>query len=235
MRLAIALICLAVLSGVLLFSIRLRRGPETPAREFWRFVNAWYCRIFHCLRRKGSCQIPDAGPAIVVANHTSPIDPLLLQSTCPRLISFMMAREYYEVRAFSWLFIMIRAIPVNRSGMDTAAAKAALRALREGRVVGIFPEGRIARGENVKIRPGVAMMAARYKVPIVPAHISGTRKTNSLKAAFFIPSAAIVRYGEPMVLDELGEDPSREQLQESAERIMESIKALAGEEMKSEK
>ena len=227
MRLAIALICVAVLFGILLFGIRLRRGPESPAREFWRRVNAWYCKIFHRLRRKGLCLVPAAGPAIVVANHTSPIDPLLLQSTCPRLISFMMAREYYEVKAFSWLFSMVRAIPVNRSGTDTAAAKAALRALGEGRVVGIFPEGRIARGQDVKVRPGVAMMAARYKVPIVPAHISGTRKTNSLKAAFFIPSAALVRYGEPMVLDELGEDPSREQLQESADRIMASIRALA--------
>ena len=66
-----------------------------------------------------------------------------------------------------------------------------------------------------------------------------TRKTNSLKAAFFVPSAALVRYGEPIVLDELGEDPSREQLQESAERIMASVRALAeanGEGiMKSEK
>src|SRR5436190_238239 len=71
------------------------------------------------------------------------LDALLIQSVCPRLITWMMAKEYYAVPGIGWVFRTVGAIPVERSGRDLAATRAAMRALEENAVLGIFPEGRI--------------------------------------------------------------------------------------------
>jgi len=61
----------------------------------------------------------------------------------------MMAREYYDLRSLTWLYKIVEAIPVDRSGRDLSATRAALRALNEGRVVGIFPEGKIETSQDL--------------------------------------------------------------------------------------
>ncbi len=83
-------------------------------------------------------RLPPRGPAILVCNHTSGLDPALIQSVCPRLIVWMMAREYYEMKAMKWMYNQIEAIPVDRSGRDMAATRAALRATWQGTRPGHF-------------------------------------------------------------------------------------------------
>ena len=83
------------------------------------------------------------GPAILISNHTCGIDHMLLQSRSRRLLGFMVAREYYEWKWIHWICKYIGCIPVNRDGRDFAATRAAMRALKAGRVLPIFPEGHI--------------------------------------------------------------------------------------------
>ena len=70
--------------------------------------------------------MPRRGAAILVCNHVSGLDPMLIQSLVPRLIVWMMAKEYYDLKALAWFYEAVEAIPVQRSGRDLAATRAAL-------------------------------------------------------------------------------------------------------------
>ena len=114
---------------------------------------------------------------IFVANHTTGYDPLILQvSSKFRPIQFMMAKEYYEKKPLHWFYKALRVIPVNRTGNDTASFRTALRALKDGACIGMFPEGKISEDGrmNVRGREGVALLAPMSGATVVPAYISGT-------------------------------------------------------------
>src|SRR6266568_8614911 len=119
------------------------RDEERASIQFLhRLVNA-YISGYHNVEVVSPCQLPAKGPAILVCNHVSSLDPMLLQWACSRLIVWMMAKEYY-LPGTRWLFDVIRVIPVERSRRDMVATRAAMRALEDGHVLGIFPEGRLA-------------------------------------------------------------------------------------------
>ena len=94
-----------------------------------RVANAILARVYHRTIVRSPLHLPRHGPGILVCNHISGLDPVLVQSVCPRLVVWMMAREYYEIPGLRWLFETIEAIPVDRSGRDMAATRAALRRL----------------------------------------------------------------------------------------------------------
>ena len=134
------------------------------------------CRCYHRFTVQSPLQLPKTGPAILISNHTSGLDPFLLQSVSRRVIVWMMAKEYYEIPGLKKMFQMLEAIPVDRASRDTAAVRLALRALQDGRVVGIFPEGRIStqRGQILPFQPGVTQMAIKTGAPVCPAFVDGT-------------------------------------------------------------
>jgi len=188
---------------------RLRAGPRPEIRGLLSFlwlVNASYCSFWHRFRKTGRAPLPDHGPAILISNHTCGIDHMLLQAACHRVLGFMVAREYYEwgwVRPFCEL---VRCIPVNRDGRDVSAMRAAFKALKEGRVLPIFPEGHIvpASGRQLdEMRPGTAFLAIRAQVPVVPAYIWGTPMTDQIIDALKTPSRARVIFGEPIDLSDI--------------------------------
>jgi 1-acyl-sn-glycerol-3-phosphate acyltransferase len=168
-----------------------------------------YCTLWHRLRSEGKAPLPESGPAILISNHTCGIDHMLLQVASRRLLGFMIAREYYESRWLHGICSFIGCIPVNRDGRDVAAIRAALRALGEGRVLPIFPEGRIlpASGSRLgEMRPGSAYIAIRAGVPVVPAYIIGTPRTDEILESLVTPSRARVLFGEPIDLSDISPD-----------------------------
>lgn len=198
--LAVAL--LAFGAGVLTLFVRLKRSPFGFALGFWRNLNAFYCRWWFRVERDGLCTVPRDGAVIIVANHTCTIDPLLLTATNSRgYISFMIAAEYNDLPLFGRLTHMIECIPVNRNGFDVASTRAALRLLQAGKVLGIFPEGRIpGPDEQVAPKPGVALLALHSRAVVVPVHIRGTRYHKGIAWSFFRRHRARVRYGKPIDL-----------------------------------
>src|SRR5437879_5335888 len=101
----------------------------TLAVRLLRAANRFYARVYHQVEIILPCRLPKTGAAILVCNHTSGLDPHLIQSVCPRLITWMMAREYYEIRAIKPAMEALGVIPVTRSGRDMSATRAAMRAL----------------------------------------------------------------------------------------------------------
>ena len=182
-------------------------------------------RLYHRTHVLAPQRLPRNGPAILVCNHISGLDPLLIQSACPRLIVWMMASEYYEIKTMKWLFRAIDAIPVDRSGRDMAATRAALRALGEGRVLGIFPEGRIETSRDLlPFQSGVALLAIKTGVPVCPAYLDGTQRGMEMLPAILTPNEAVLTFGPPVEFDRNG--TSRETLQAATDRIQQAVERL---------
>ncbi|MGH7378321.1 MAG: lysophospholipid acyltransferase family protein [Candidatus Methylomirabilales bacterium] len=211
-----------------------RRGPEDRfPTALLRLLLHLYMGVWHRLRLSpcpAGEPIPRDGAAIVVANHRSGVDPLALACCTSRVIHFLMAREYYETPGIGWICRAVGAIPVNRDGNDLGATKAALKALRAGSVIGIFPEGGIRVGESEEqamAKSGVALLALRSGATVVPAHIAGTPNYDSVLRAFLTPSRSRVRLGQALRFDlPDGRKPSREEMDLVAEQILERIRTL---------
>jgi 1-acyl-sn-glycerol-3-phosphate acyltransferase len=164
-------------------------------------VGKIYAQAYHRLEVLTPCQLPKRGAAILVCNHVSGLDPVLIQAACPRLITWMMAKEYYEIAALRWGFEAIEVIPVARSGKDLSATRAALRALHNGRVIGIFPEGRIETSRDIlPMEVGAAMLAHHGKADVYSAYLDGTQRGQDMLTVFFRSQHAKLTFGPRIAL-----------------------------------
>ncbi len=208
-------------------------------------ISRIHCLVFSHCRPTNPCTYPENGPAIIVANHTSPVDPVLLwtrhfaQFTKPRIrvIGYMMAKEYY-IRGglLSWAFRAMESIPVERSGRDMAPIRDALRRLEQGHLLGLFPEGRInIKTPNEQLLPGgtgVAWLALRSKAPVIPVFIHKAPRSTSMVGAFFTWTRSTLTYGEPIDLSRWhNEKPSHLELIEVTDLIMQRLAELGGVRM----
>lgn len=190
--------------------------------------------MFRC--RANPCPVPLHGPALVIANHRSPIDPILLwhgylqkvSLRNARPIGFMMAKEF-NIWPFSLAFSALRTILVARDGADIGPSKEALRHLKDGELVGVFPEGRLNLGEGLlPANPGIAWLALRAKVPVYPAYIAGAPQGTRFIHPFYTLSRVRVTYGEPIDLSaHYGEKKTQELLLEVSEAMMQRVAKLA--------
>lgn len=186
-----------------------------------------FARIYHNLTVLSPCPVGRSmGPGMVICNHTSPIDPLFLQSVCRhRLITWMMAREYLQVKGLGWLFKAVGIIPVERSGRDSGSLRAALRALQSGRILGIFPEGRIEETPDLlPFHSGAALMAIKAGVTIYPAYLDGTQRGQGMVQACVVPNSATLAFGPPLRLD--GFTTSKEDLDAATDVLRNAVDSL---------
>jgi 1-acyl-sn-glycerol-3-phosphate acyltransferase len=125
----------------------------------------------------GAGNLPATGPAIVVANHPSDVDPILLAVALPRTISFLADAVQFRRGFVGPVIERLGAIPVHEGVPDRAALERALSLLAEGKVVGIFAEGDLyRRAEPSAFHPGVGFLAVRSRAPVVPVAISGAER-----------------------------------------------------------
>ena len=134
----------------------------------------------------GQENIPKDGPFIIVANHSSLLDPIILGVSIKPKIIFVAAAYLFEIRWLGYLLRMAKSIPVQREN-DIKAIKQSLKILQQGGVLGIFPEGGIDRQkDNFPVRAGAAYLATKVGVPIVPIKIKGADKVLPRGAKFII-------------------------------------------------
>jgi 1-acyl-sn-glycerol-3-phosphate acyltransferase len=202
-----------------------RRPEDRLLIRLLQAVDVCVARIYHQTIVRAPQRLPRHGPAILICNHTSGLDPLLIQSVCPRLIVWMMAKEYYEIKALNWIFRMIEVIPVDRGGRDLAATRSALRALEAGRILGVFPEGRIETTRDLlPFQTGVALMAIKSDVPVYPAYLDGTQRNRSMWSAFFSRNRATLAFGPAVEFDRSA--TSKDMLQTATERMTDAVSSL---------
>jgi 1-acyl-sn-glycerol-3-phosphate acyltransferase len=143
-------------------------------------LNRLFCQHYHRLQYT-PIALPNEGPAIVVANHISGLDALLMIATASRPLRFLIAREQYERFGLYWLFKAIGCIPVDRSHHPETALRAALRVLEDGEVLALFPQGKMVfPGESHKLKRGSLWLAQQTQCPIYPVFISGIKGVGSI-------------------------------------------------------
>lgn len=122
-----------------------------------RPVVVWWGR----LRVEGLENVPASGPLLVVPNHDSQWDPLVVGVAIKprRRVRFLARASLWRIPGLAVVLNGLRQIPVRRGSGDTAALDAAIDALRSGAAIGVFPEGRLSWGESVRARSGVGLMA----------------------------------------------------------------------------
>jgi 1-acyl-sn-glycerol-3-phosphate acyltransferase len=147
--------------------------------EFLMRFLAWLLiHTFYRVDKRGLEHIPDEGPCIIVCNHVSYVDAVVIAACVRRPIRFVMDHRIFRVPLLSFIFRTMRTIPIAPAKEDAAmkerAFAEAAEALRSGEVVGIFPEGVLTdTGELNAFRPGVQQMIATTPVPVVPMALSG--------------------------------------------------------------
>ena len=137
-------------------------------------------------------------PYILMSNHLSMLDPFMMAAATPRYqIRFIGKKELWKNKLVAWFCKDLKAIPVDRHNTDMEAMRACMRVTREGHVLGIFPEGtRHHQGVMTELESGVALIALRSKVPLVPVYITG-------KLCPLRPLDVYV--GQPIMMDDLRE------------------------------
>jgi 1-acyl-sn-glycerol-3-phosphate acyltransferase len=205
---------------------------------WWIYIlERFYVPLVFRWRSNRRCPFPDEGSAIILANHRSPVDPLLIwmqhhlsrPSGRIRPISFLTAREYCELGGFiGWLCKNFNSSPVNRDGRDMGSVREALRRLKNGELVGVFPEGGINKGEGLRPgNPGVAWLALHSKVPVYPIYVQGAPQGQSMIEPFYSFSRVRVVYGDPIDLSPYyGRKTSPELLQEVTDLMMRRLGEL---------
>jgi 1-acyl-sn-glycerol-3-phosphate acyltransferase len=211
----------------------LRRSPFTPAQSLLFALTYVITRVIWRLKVRGRFPIANGKGAVVICNHRSSLDPTFIAMTVPRLVRWMVAREFCESPLFRGILKVCGVIPVGRAGYDTAAAKAAIRIVENGGLVGIFPEGGINESDQL-LRPGrsgAALIALKARAPVVPCYIENAPYDGTPLGCLFMPAAVTLTIGEPIDLSAYYDgDPTREVLNELTLRFLGAIARMAGDD-----
>ena len=181
----------------------------------------WFGLIFRT-RVIGAENIPASGAFILAANHVSNWDPPFLGTFIGREVNYMGKEELFKNPVMAWVCRHLYVFPVKRGAADKTAIKTAVKVLKSGKCLGIFPEGtRSKTGKLGKAEAGVSLIAAMTKAPIIPAAIVDTEKIFSREK--FLPRLAVV-YGSPIKFT--GSTKDKEALDAFAQSIMNEIAKL---------
>ncbi|MCY4532300.1 MAG: MFS transporter [Gammaproteobacteria bacterium] len=203
-----------------------RNVPEFTMRFLVWIISHGMYRVKH----QGLDRIPDRGAAVIVCNHVSYMDAMLLAGAVRRPIRFVMYKPIYDLPVLNFVFRVGRAIPITRREEDQEAYERAFSEIREalgaGDLICLFPEGRLSPdGELGEFKPGVEKIISETPVPVIPAALSGlwgSFFSRSGKGAFRHPNRFWSRI-QISISDALAPNDAR------AEVLREEVLALRGE------
>jgi len=183
---------------------------------------------------EGLEHVPDSGGAIIAPNHVSVLDSFFVPLTLPRRITYVGKAEYMDDWKTRWVFPAMGMIPIDRSGGDsaTAALDTAASCLEADQLFGIYPEGTRARdGLLHKGHTGIARLALRTAVPIIPVGIIGSDVVQPPDARFPLPFRRVhIRFGRPISVDRYRERADdRLVLRQIVDEVMYEIRNLSGQ------
>lgn len=180
---------------------------------FCRAVVRGLFAVLYRFESAGVHNIPSEGGVLICANHTSLRDPISVGIHVKRQVKFMAKAELFKIPGFGWLITQLGAFPVKRGGVSKDSIKNALKILRGGEVMGIFPEG-TRNSDAEAAKRGAASFALRSDATVIPAAIVGGYK-------LFRKTKII--YGAPIDMTPFKDSKSPETLDEVTALIMSRI------------
>lgn len=174
-------------------------------------VGRGICRVFTTLwfdlKVYNRRHVPARGGVLLAANHQSFLDPMLVSVALRRPVSFFARSSLFTNPFFGGLIRRLHAFPVQQGKGDRAAVQQAIDRLKEGCVLNLYPEGsRTEDGEIGPIQSGIALIARRAGVPIVPVVVEGSYQAWPKGQKLFRPHPIKVMYGPPLKIDNLKSD-----------------------------
>jgi len=201
-----------------------------PKRLWYGFIHL-ACRLSAVValrvRVEGREHVPACGGAMVLSNHQSHLDPVLIGLACDRRLNYLARETLFGFAPFRWLIHSLDAIPLDREGLGLTGLKETLRRLKQGEMVLIFPEGtRTHDGEIAALKPGFSALAKRTAVPLVPVAIEGA--FHAWPRWRLLPGVATIHilFGEP-IPPEVTQTFGERELVTEVERRIRACHALA--------
>lgn len=180
-----------------------------PTRRNWLWASLQaLCQVVFTLyfryRARGIERIPATGGGLILANHQSFLDPLLVGLPLSRPVSFMARDSLFRVPVVGFLLRGTYVFPINRDAASTSSVRDAVARLKHGFLVGIFPEGtRSSDGQVGPFKPGFVSLVRRGKLPLYPVGIAGADEAMPRGAVLPRPRRVCVVFGEPLGPEEL--------------------------------
>lgn len=150
--------------------------PDTYRLHHWRAATRRLIRTRYRVQLHHPERVPPSGPVILAANHVGVVDGPILAIFAPRPVHALTKQEMFTHRRLGSFLHRAGQIPLDRFQTDPSAVKTSLRVLRDGGVVGIFPEGARGAGELELFHRGAAYLAMVTGAPVVPVTMLGTRE-----------------------------------------------------------
>jgi 1-acyl-sn-glycerol-3-phosphate acyltransferase len=174
------------------------------------------------LKYEGVENIPETGAVIIAPNHKSNFDPPLIGICSPRIVHYMAKEELFEKPILAPILRFFGTFPVKRGSIDRSAIRQAMKEIKNGEPLGIFPEGTRVRGNKIgRFHDGMASLALMTGTPILPVAVLGSEMFPKKKG----PLAVI--FGKPILVTKQKTSP--EAIAELNERVRESIVSMREE------
>jgi 1-acyl-sn-glycerol-3-phosphate acyltransferase len=194
-----------------------------------------FLRLVYRPKATGLENVPETGPAILASNHLSFMDSLFIPLLLRRRVVFLGKSDYFDSWRTRWFVRSVGVIPVRREGgaASEAAIRAGIRALQEGHIVAIYPEGtRSPDGRLYRGKTGVARMALEAQAPVVPVCVKGTDRVMPIGARVpRLTGRVEITYGAPLTFEQYHDRPKdRFVLRSVTDEIMYEIMMLSDQE-----
>ena len=209
-------------------------GIASPwLRRCWFEANYLFHRaamtLAFSLRVKGQRHVPKTGPALIVSNHQSFLDPPMIGLAVRRELIYLARKTLFKNPVFAAYIRSVNAVPIDQEGVGKEGIRTIVEQLQQGRAVLVFPEGeRTWKGPMLPLKPGVHLLIKRTQAPIVPVGIAGAYdawprwRKYPIPAPLFWPSvrgACAIVVGKPFDSRQLAEMPRDEALQMLFDKI----------------
>jgi 1-acyl-sn-glycerol-3-phosphate acyltransferase len=196
----------------------------------WRILQV-IARIFTTvwfnLKTYGRENVPQTGGVLLLANHQSYLDPVLVSVHLKRPVSFMARSSLFKNPFFARFIRSLNAFPVRLGQGDVSAIKECVRQLQEGRALNVYPEGtRTLTGKIGAIEKGIALVIRKACVPVVPVAIDGSFEAWPRGKVLFHPHRIRLIYGKPMLLHELKGDEIVSRLEQALNALLDQLHTM---------
>ena len=182
-----------------------------------KYLGLFLLYLFCRFRVSGRKNFPKSTPCLIVSNHASYLDPIVIGCACPRRVYFVAKEELFQNPVAKFFLNQLGAFPLRRGEADRSAVKKIFALIKENKVVCLFPEGTRNQGEVGDFRSGAIKLLMKAKADVVVAGVTGTFESYPRGARFPKPHPIQVHFSEPLPQNGLNQSEWEERLKRKME------------------